>query len=351
MKNNTTREDAFNNSHLLIRKKSSELFTKLEMSMPYLVLYEVASVTDNKSIYFEFSENDRFKNHTTYENYSTNIGELNLHSHDFYELTYVLSGELKMQIEDETIFYKAGDCCLCNKNIHHKEVMDRDTEIVLFLMKEEYVRNLIDNNYSYDSHGIAHPIDTFFYKLFSENTKNPFFDAKVYIDFRSKTGDIDSYLEVINKIIAEITGVRSGKSHMIKALMCQLIELLEDKDRMISQINEATLSNEEQIILQIALAYKDKNGIFTREEIADITGYNSDYIERILKRNTGLTLSAYGRNFLLKKATMMLTGTNMGIGEICTSLGYANRNYFNHLFLEKFGMLPSEYRKVARNQN
>ena len=96
---------------------------------------------------------------------------------------------------------------------------------------------------------------------------------------------------------------------------------------------------------KIANAYQNKLGLFSRSEIEELTGYNSDYVERIMKRSTGKTLSAYGKTFLLKKAADMLTDTDKKVGDICELLGYSNRNYFNKLFFKEYGMTPSEYRK------
>ena len=40
-----------------------------------------------------------------------------------------------------------------------------------------------------------------------------------------------------------------------------------------------------------------------------------------------------------------LDETNDSIGNICLSLGYSNRSFFNKIFINKYGLSPSEYRK------
>lgn len=346
-KDKKTKRIGLDNSHLIRKDDASKEFERLELSMPYLVMYEMTNPETDTSIYQEYSEVDRVILSSTYQKF-LDLGKMKLHSHDFYEMTFVLSGSLTMQIENEILEYKAGDCVLCNKNIHHKEIMDKETEIVLFLMKEDFILNVLENNVFYDDKGDAHPKNTLFSKLFLENNKNPFYDAKVYIDFHKQENDcIEDFFVVINSIIKEITGQHSGKSHIIKGQMCRLLELLEDGELMQSAIHEATLSNEEQVIHKLATAYKDKNGVFSRAEVEAITGYNSDYVERIVKKKTGYTLSAYGKQFLLKKAAFMLKETKLGIGEICENLGYSNRYYFNQMFKNEYGMLPSEFRKMG----
>ena len=81
-----------------------------------------------------------------------------------------------------------------------------------------------------------------------------------------------------------------------------------------------------------------------------ITGYNGDCVERIVKRHTGKTLSAYGRDFLIQKTAELLRDTDLSIAEICERQGDSNRYYFNKIFAEKYGMKPSEFRRQYRSK-
>ena len=125
---------------------------------------------------------------------------------------------------------------------------------------------------------------------------------------------------------------------MMKALFCRFIEMLENSNSYQTEVHWAKLSNDEQIVYKIANAYQDKLGLFLRVEIEALTGYNSDYVERIMKRSTGKT-------FLLKRAAKMLTDIDKKVGDICEMLGYSNRNYFNKLFFKEYGLTPFAYRK------
>lgn len=344
-----SRHHDMSHSNLILHNNENSLYQYFEINMPYLILYENVNPTTNLSTYMELSESSIVDTHMPYKDFLS-MGGLRLHSHDFYELTFVLSGELKMRIEDEYITYHQGECCLCNKNIHHVEIMDHSTEIVLFLLKEEYLRDVINANYYYDQNGNPHAIGSVFLHLFEENNKNSLYDAKVYTDFKLlDTSCQDQFFDIINHMVDEISGNHSGKSHMMKALFCRFIEMLEFNDTHQVEVHWAKLSNDEQIIYKIANAYQNKMGIFSRSDIETLTGYNSDYVERILKRSTGKTLSEYGRTFLLKKAADMLTETNKKVGDICETLGYSNRNYFNKLFMKEYGMTPLTYRKHMRH--
>lgn len=340
-----SRHHSMSYSNLILHSNENFLYQYFEINMPYLILYENVNPAANSSMYMELSESSIVDSHMAYHDL-VSTGGLRLHSHDFYELTFVLSGELKMRIEDEYITYFPGECCLCNKNIHHVEVMDRNTEIVLFLLKEEYLRDLISANYYYDQDGNPHAVGSVFQRFFQENRKNSLYDAKVYTDFRLLDAvRQDQFFDIINRMVEEISGTHSGKSYMMKALFCRFIEMLENSNSYQTEVHWAKLSNDEQIVYKIANAYQDKLGLFSRVEIEALTGYNSDYVERIMKRSTGKTLSEYGKTFLLKRAAEMLTDTDKKVGDICEMLGYSNRNYFNKLFFKEYGLTPFAYRK------
>ena len=97
-------------SNLILHKNENSLYQYFEINMPYLILYENVNPAANSSMYMELSESSIVDAHMDYKAFSS-MGGLRLHSHDFYELTFVLSGELNMRIEDEYITYRPGECC------------------------------------------------------------------------------------------------------------------------------------------------------------------------------------------------------------------------------------------------
>ena len=139
-----SRHHGMTHSSLVLNDSPNSLYQYYEINMPYLILYESIHPQNNLSEYMEFTENSFLDANMPYSEYLKSAS-VKLHSHDFYELTFVMSGELTMHIEDDYITYHAGECCLCNKNIHHAEQMNPNTEIVLFLLKEDYVKDVFEN--------------------------------------------------------------------------------------------------------------------------------------------------------------------------------------------------------------
>lgn len=340
--------DTLEYSHLSFTSDRSGLFQVVNIDMPYLIIYERFSKSENSAIYQEFSENNRVLIRRKYTDFE--VAAQKMHLHNFYELTIVLSGELNLKIENEDIIYRAGDCCLCNKNIHHLESYHNDVEFALFLLQEEYVDEICKKNFFYDQSQPPAPLENIFDVFFRENKKNPFYDAKIYNDYRLKENENSLFIiEQINTMISEISSEQSGKSHMMKALFCRFFDLLQDGSLYREEIHQSRLSDAENLVYRISNAYRKKDGIFSRQEIEALTGYQGDYAERVFKKTTGMTLLAFGKRIVVQKAAHLLIHSDLSIGEICEKLGYSNRHYFNMIFQKEYGMTPSEYRKQQKD--
>lgn len=330
---------------LTFHNTGSSISEYLEINMPYMILYESNNASQKRMKAIEFTESSKYY-------FTPSTEELEefafrpLHIHNFYELTIVLSGEIRIQIEDDSHIYHSGDCCLCNKNTRHKEFYDTDFEIVLFMFQEEYIRVLLEQNILYDNNGHPYSYNSFFYHLFAQNDKNPFYDSKEYIDFILKHEvSPEPMLKLVNTMIMEINNSVSGKHFLMMGFFCRFIYMIENDEVYDIQIHHAKLSCDEQLLYQVATILEKCHGQIDRKTLEETVHYSNDHINRVIRKKTGKTLSEYKKGFLLKEVADLLKSTDKNIEEICQEFGYSNRTYFNKCFKEAYGMTPSEYRK------
>jgi AraC-like DNA-binding protein/mannose-6-phosphate isomerase-like protein (cupin superfamily) len=317
----------------------------IEIGMPYMILYESNKVSEKRMQAIEFTESSQYYFTPEAEEFDQ-FAVRPLHIHDFYELTVVMSGEVRIQIEDELRVYHEGDCCLCNKNTRHKEFFDTDFEMVLFLFQENYIRKLFEHNVLYDEKGSPYTYNSFFHHLFAQNAKNPFYDSKEYIEFLlQKDFDPDPMLRLVNEMILEISDSKSGKRFLMMGYFCRFIYIIENDEMYVIQVHQAKLSQEEQLMYQIATLLEECHGQIDRETLEARLCYSNDHINRVIKKNTGKTLSEYKKGFLLQEVAKQLKNTTKNIEELCAEFGYSNRTYFNKCFKEVYGVTPAEYRK------
>ena len=72
---------------------------------------------------------------------------------------------------------------------------------------------------------------------------------------------------------------------------------------------------------------------------------NRNKLYDIFMKQTSMTCLAYLLNLRLDLAKILLTKTELPIGEISDRVGYPDPNYFTKVFKENVGMTPSQYRK------
>jgi len=86
----------------------------------------------------------------------------------------------------------------------------------------------------------------------------------------------------------------------------------------------------------------------TREDIAQLFFLHPDYLARIFKKETGLTLSDFIIQQRVRNAKELLIRTDMPIGSIAGAVGYANFSHFSKVFRKVAAMNPADFRKKHR---
>jgi len=85
------------------------------------------------------------------------------------------------------------------------------------------------------------------------------------------------------------------------------------------------------------------------EKIASHVGLNSDYLTRLFKKETGLSVSAYINHEKMRIAKELLVSTTLPVGEISGRLGYLNPAHFSSAFKRFYHDSPVDFRnKNAR---
>ncbi len=110
-------------------------------------------------------------------------------------------------------------------------------------------------------------------------------------------------------------------------------------------------SNEDFIFNQILLYLQNHHGRVDYDELEALLHYTRDYLNRIVKRLRGCTLTALAQGICLEEAAHLLLTSSKSIGEIMQELGYANRTYFYRIFRERFGATPLAYRRSSTDSH
>ncbi len=81
----------------------------------------------------------------------------------------------------------------------------------------------------------------------------------------------------------------------------------------------------------------------TLEEVAELLHLHPNYFSRFFKKEMGETFVEYVTRMRMERAKELLAETNMTSDEVCESLGYESKSYFNKVFRIQYGVSPSEW--------
>ncbi len=79
------------------------------------------------------------------------------------------------------------------------------------------------------------------------------------------------------------------------------------------------------------------------EEVAALFGYNSTYLGKLFKKETGSSFNSYLNEKRIEYAKTLLE-KNVSVTEAAEKSGYSNFNYFTMIFKQLVGDTPSKYR-------
>lgn len=280
------------------------------------------------------------------------ISNLSLHSHDFYEIMFVLSGEVYVNIENERHVYQKGSCCILNKNVKHAEEYNTDFEIVFLqisteLMKQIYATLSLNFFDSEKDNGKSDMID-----FLSKNVGNESDKKKSYVDFIPNCSDDDIVASIHNyfdAITKETMMPQFDSSIRVFQALQNIFVYLSTPGHFSTIPVQIGTTTENIIFDQIVSAMLETDGRISRSQLSEKLNYSGVYLNEICKKYTGKSLFDYGMTFCMKKAASLIADSNDNINDISIALGFNNRTHFYKVFKEQYGMTPAEYRRVNRD--
>ena len=104
--------------------------------------------------------------------------------------------------------------------------------------------------------------------------------------------------------------------------------------------------------IQDALNFINSNYMhsITVQEIADYVNLSRSYLYKMLIKNLGISTQRYLIKIRMYKATLLLKGTKLPIGEVASSVGYSDSLLFSKTFSKHFSMSPLNYRNNQVNK-
>lgn len=252
------------------------------------------------------------------------------HSHDFFELTYLLKGHAIHHFIDEDVPILPQSIYLLNLNVQHNVSIEND-ETILFniliptsIVKSSFLPLLSENDL----------VNSFFIEsLFYQKNNSR------YISFSST--DALPVSEIIHSLIIEYYEKKPCYKASIQCYLSLLFtELLRE------YLNNSLQPQRNHSFAEL-IQYMNKNlGSVTLNKLAEQFHYNPNYLSRLFLKYTGKTYSLILGELKLQQACRYLHQEDISIDKIAELLGFYDSSHFHKFFKTSMGVSPKIYRDL-----
>ena len=148
---------------------------------------------------------------------------------------------------------------------------------------------------------------------------------------------LDSVLE---NLLSDFYG--SGHSYFAaKALLYRACEALVKGNTFAAKGNSAN----NPCIRIMEYIRKNFQHELTLDDVAKATGYNYQYISKLVHKHFGVTFTFLLARYRISYACNLLDKSNYTVSQIALASGFGSIRSFNRVFHQILGMTPAEYRK------
>lgn len=246
------------------------------------------------------------------------------HTHEYFEIFVLLSGETKHYINGDSYVMRKGDACLIRPTDSHyfADVEHPERQVAAdFLALPGFVYKL------FSVLGVATP------ELLLNGTEPLSFHIS-----SSLTSVIERnclYIQSPYPKTHTTSDLQICKS-MFTELFCNFVQTKTIK----------LDYNYPQWLQKLIVELQNSDNFSKKiEEMLVGIPYSYSYVQKQFKKYLSTTIIAYLNTVKLTRAKELLRNTQMTVSELSVYLGYESTAHLNHLFKNAFGMTPIEFRK------
>lgn len=259
-----------------------------------------------------------FKRH--YEKGHQFAGEM----HDFWEVVYVVDGEVIISADENVHNFKSGDIIFHKPLELHKFNVVGDDGVTLlifsFSMAGELCKKMERRAYHLDKYGrsiMKSFVEFYEYEDEKLSEREP---QKTSYDVLPYFADDNIFLQTVSTYISRIIlSLASGANTLTK-----------------TRTHETELFKTALVIMNERLAEQ-----LSVNELATGLNMSVSSLKRLFEKYAGMSVHKYFLTLKIKTATLMLKG-GMSVNEVSDALGFSSQGYFSATYKRETGNNPSQ---------
>ena len=259
---------------------------------------------------------------------NSEIADGSMHTHDFIEIVYVLSGEMTHEIDGCRYKCSHGDLLFMNYGCTHTFFSDTAYSYVNVLFSPSVMVDAVvtaQNAFSVLS-------------LSAFNEMRSAQDSGCVRFFGKERDEIEALvLSMLEEYEKKQTSWETVLGNLLTNLIIKMLRKAE------IGLERAELDG----VWKDLSEYIDENlsSRLTLAALAEKCFYNPSYFSRVFKEKFGVSLTEYITRRRLSYATALLEESELSVDEIGERSGFADKNSLYHAFSRYLGTTPGEYRR------
>ena len=250
--------------------------------------------------------------------------DTSVHSHDFWEMTYISEGQGNHISGDNVIKVSKGDLFMVPLGVTHvfrPDSFGSKTPLVVynFIIAMEELKNFLR------SYPGGKELETLL----------KIKEWKRYHD------DSGRYYDLFQRMHFEFSANLPGREARLYHGLMELLLFFYDEETSTYKESTKTANYLQEVL---STMHSDYYLPLRVKDMALKMGVGERQFQRIFQMQTNMTFKEYLQGIRMNQACRLLTYTNRKVIDIAASVGYHDLPYFNKLFKEKIGMSPREYR-------
>lgn len=264
----------------------------------------------NKTAYLEkkFEIDENFKISAVKRTKTTDI---EMHTHNYFEIEFVLSGKAVHTINGYTYTIEKGDIYMLSpSDFHSIKIIEP-----LTLINIMYTEQVVSPTFVYD-----------------------FFASGKMIVCRMSDSEFKRLAPVF-ELMAQCPTANSDLNIRYMRNLCECMMLtIYNKLKIVPKEPTASRSIYRSI-LYINRNFRTKISL---DNLAESAGYSKNYFSSIFNKCFGVSINEYINNLRLDYAYSLLTTTDISVTQVCFSSGFSSFSVFSRMFKKRFNIPPSK---------
>lgn len=261
-----------------------------------------------------------------------NIGPY--HTHDFFEINYVHSGNCINLVEEQYIEMSGGDFILMHPGTFHILYADNDCVVYNFLINKEWF------------------VEKAKCILHKEGLVGKFLECAGREDFYKflfikKSQETTELRLIAEKVINAHKSCLNAKDLLIEAEILRLLATAVNISE-VGKLSEGRGESSSKVITILTYLMKNYSTI-TLDNLSKKFYYSKTHICRLFIKYMGKTFNKTLMDIKLANALSLLKNTDLTIESIARKIGYDSNEYFQRMFKRKMGVSPGEYKRKLKS--